>query len=281
MQTEKAMLLSIITINYNNAAGLAKTLQSVLAQTFVEFEHIIVDGASTDDSVQQIRHYEQQAVAKGILVRWVSEPDKGIYNAMNKGIRMTTGEYIQILNSGDILAGSYVTAHMLQALRNAQMPPILYGNMIKQDAQCRVIGKSKEVPYSLLNYFVSTMNHDCCYIRKDLFLKYGYYDEQLRIVSDWKWFLLAIGLGDVRPVYTDIDVTVFDASGISESNLSLRQEERARVLKEVLPPAVWNDYNEFAFSMQQVKRLKQHHLYGLMWFVERVLFKLEKWGILR
>ena len=98
------MRLSIITINWNNATGLEKTLQSVASQTFKEFEYVIVDGASTDGSVEVIRKYESQFAH----LKWVSEPDTGIYNAMNKGIRMASGEYIQILNSADCLASEDV-----------------------------------------------------------------------------------------------------------------------------------------------------------------------------
>ena len=273
------MKLSIITINRNNAAGLEMTLQSVVSQTFKEFEYIIVDGASTDGSVEVIKKYEPQFAH----LKWVSEPDSGIYNAMNKGIRMASGEYIQILNSGDILASSDVTERMLAALgKQKNAADILYGNMTKKDyATGKVIGKSGEVEYSLRQYYSSTMNHDCCYIRRDLFDAYGMYDENLKIVSDWKWFLQAIGLGKVKPVYADIDVTVFDTSGVSENNLDLRNKERRQVLEEVMPPAILVDYDAHAFHVSQYQRLKRYHLWPIVHFVERVLFKLNKWHILK
>ena len=226
-----------------------RTLESVAAQTFKEFEHIIVDGGSSDGSVPIIKSYEEHIVANRFnqktqypLISWVSERDKGIYHAMNKGIKRACGEYIQILNSGDILAASDVTERMIASLNslnakrstlNEDVVDILYGNMIKKDyGTGKIIGKSTEVEYSLRNYYTGTMNHDCCYIRRDVYEKYGLYDENLKIVSDWKWFLQAIGLGDVKPVYVDIDVTIFDASGISESNLELRNKERRQVLEE-------------------------------------------------
>lgn len=153
--------------------------------------------------------------------------------------------------------------------------------MVKFDyANNRILGKSREVENSLRNYYSGTMNHDCCYFRRDLFETYGLYDENLKIVSDWKWFLQAIGLGHVKPVYVDIDVTIFDASGISESNLELRNNERRQVLEEVLPPAVLADYDAHSFDAEQMNRLRKRHLYGLVYFIERVLFKLEKWHIL-
>ena len=270
------MRLSIITINYNNASGLRKTLASVASQTYQDIEHIIVDAASTDGSVDIIKEYAEKA---DYPVLWSSKKDKGIYNGMNYGIKKATGDYIQILNSGDILAASDVTERMIVSMTDGA--DILYGNMVKYDYSTnRIIGKSGEVEYSLRQYYSGTLNHDCCYIRRDLFDLYGLYDESLKIVSDWKWFLQAIGLGKVKPVYVDIDVTIFDTSGISESNLDLRNRERRQVLEEVLPPAVLADYDKHVFDAEQMDRLRKHHVYGLVYFIERVLFKLEKWHIL-
>lgn len=281
------MKLSIVTINYNNAEGLRRTLASVAAQTYRDIEHVIVDAASTDGSVDVIKEYADRSKH---AVIWSSQKDEGIYNGMNYGIKKAIGDYIQILNSGDILAGPDVTARMIAALNDKMNRDksqndgieILYGNMIKKDyVTGKVIGKSGEVEYSLRQYYSGTLNHDCCYIRRDLFDIYGLYDENLKIVSDWKWFLQAIGLGKVKPVYVDIDVTIFDASGISESNLELRNKERRQVLEDVLPPAMLADYAKYTFPMEEYNRLKKYHLWDLAWFVERVFFKLEKWHILR
>ena len=310
--------LSIITINYNNASGLRKTLASVASQTYRDIEHIIIDGGSTDGSVEVIKEYVcnvermNELKSEGIQVVWSSEPDNGIYNAMNHGIEIALGrrvvnlyhtsnithntshkslcDYVQILNSGDLLAADDVTERMmvrLNELTNERVNEsdgvsILYGNMIKKDYTTgKILGKSGKVEYSLRQYFSSTMNHDCCYIRRDIYEKYGLYEENLKIVSDWKWFLQAIGLGNVKPVYVDIDVTVFDASGISESNLTLRNQERRKVLEELLPPAILADYDAHAFEMEQMNRLRRRHLYGFVYFIERVIFKLEKWRILK
>ena len=336
--------LSIITINYNNAEGLRKTLASVAAQTYPNIEHIIVDGGSTDGSVEVIEAYAsgvactasgcgiKDAVsaadaavnsqpAKGAQLReatqpangtlpahsahhqilWVSEKDKGIYNAMNKGIEIALGkrvvnddhssspianspspiadtEYIQILNSGDLLASEDVTYKMVCQLNQYdESVGILYGNMIKVNAVGKVIDKSGYTEYSLRQFYRSTLNHDCAYIRKDLFEEYGLYDENLKIVSDWKWYLEAIGLGRVKPEYVDIDVTIFDDSGISETQLDKRYAERRQVLEELLPPVVLWDYDTHAFEMEQMNRLRRWKLYPLVYFMERVCFKFEKW----
>ena len=269
------MRLSIITINRNNAAGLERTMQSVASQTFKEFEYIVIDGASTDGSVEVVKKYEREFAR----LKWVSEPDDGIYNAMNKGIHMASGEYIQILNSGDCLASPDVMGRMIEALEKAGNPSVFYGNMIKcfPDGH-RIVDKGfagQEI--TMLGMYTGTLNHDPAYIRRDLFEKYGCYDERLKIVSDWKWYLQAIVIGGEKPQYTDIDVTLFDMSGISETNKELDKAERRQVLEQLFPQAVLADYEQYAFPIEQIKRLKRHPwAYKMMWFLERCLFKLEK-----
>ena len=346
--------LSIITINYNNAEGLRKTLASVAAQTYPNIEHIIVDGNSTDGSVEVIREYESTLASSlspfASSLKWLSEPDKGIYNAMNKGLEVALGkrvvnddhtsspnspiasspyrqsDYIQILNSGDILAAPDVTDRMMAALEEnvkqqhqqqdtnnhsvmeqhtitanentalspnsliasspiENRPAIFYGNMIKEypDGR-RVVDRCQAkdyTPESFYYFYRGTLNHDCAYIRRDLFEKYGLYNEQMKICSDWEWYVRAIVLGGEKTVYTNIDVTVFDMSGISESNGKNRDiivKERREYLESILPSAVLRDYDMFSLPIEQYRRLKKYHLWGVVYFVERVLFKLEKWS---
>ena len=269
------MRLSIITINRNNAAGLEKTLQSVALQTFKEFEYIIIDGASTDGSVEVVKLHEPEFAH----LKWVSEPDKGIYNAMNKGIRMASGDYIQILNSADCLATDDVTEQMLVALEKADYPSILYGNMVKcfPDGHRMVDKNFAGQEITMLGMYTGTLNHDPTYIRRDLFAKYGFYDESLKIVSDWKWYLQAIVLGNEKPKYVDLDVTLFDMTGISETNKELTQAERKQVLKQLFSEAVLKDYEQYAFPIEQMKRLQRHPWsYKMVWFLERCLFKMDK-----
>ena len=279
------MRLSIVTINYNNAEGLRKTLASVASQTYPNIEHIIVDGGSTDASVKVIKDYVNQCVMYDIL--WVSEKDNGVYHAMNKGIKKASGDYIQILNSGDVLAAPNVTARMVDAL--PEETPIFYGNMLKSYDGKTIIqrdtcGGGMYTPESFLYFYNGTLNHDCAYIRRDLFDKYGLYNEDMKICSDWEWYVKAIALGGEKAVYTDIDVTIFDMNGVSEShgkNAELIKNERREYLKKILPATVLHDYDMFAFPVMQYQRLKRHHLWGIAHFIERVLFKLEKWRILR
>ena len=269
--------LTIITINRDNSCGLEKTMRSVLNQSCQEFEYVIIDGGSTDKSVEVIEKY---SALFGDHSRWISEPDFSIYNAMNKGISMATGEYVQFLNSGDCLASEDVIERMLVALKQNDYPPMLYGNMLK-DKLDGFVKRDKcfaGASITLLGFYYGTLNHSSTYIKRDLFQKYGTYDESLKIVSDWKWFLQTIVLGGERVVYTDIDVTLFDMTGISETNKELDKAERKYVLSEILPHTILSDYEQWAFSIAQMKRLKRHPwAFKIVWFLERCLFKKEKW----
>lgn len=319
------MTLSIITINYNNAEGLRKTLASVASQTYAEIEHIIIDGGSSDNSVEVIREYESSlALSPHRLIasrlKWVSEKDTGIYNAMNKGIRMATGEYCQFLNSGDMLAADDVTERMMAALaqqakgerlevrgtengkadtpastphtlhstptgasRLENHPTIFYGNMKKLLPNGKILHDAcnggNDVTLDM--FYRGCLNHSPAYIKRSLFDKYGMYDENLRICSDWKFYMQSIVLGGEKVQYVDIDMTLFDMTGISETNKDLLNNERNQLLKEMVPVGILRDYDNYHFAVHQHKRLKKHHLWGLVYFIERVLFKLEKWHILR
>lgn len=294
------MKLSIVTINYNNAEGLRKTLASVVSQTYADIEHVIIDGGSTDGSVEIIREYARANGAHAgsqtnncHQIHWLSEPDNGIYHAMNKGIRMATGEYIEILNSGDILFDANVTQRMIERLDqiNAEKEEnvgILYGNMIKEWPDGRRVkdtcGGGDYTPESFYYFYRGTLNHDCAYIRKDLFEKYGLYNEQMKICSDWEWYVRAIVLGGEKTVYTNIDVTVFDMTGVSESdgkNKDIILKERQEYLESILPAAVLRDYDMLSLPIEQYRRLKKYHLWGIVYFVERILFKLEKMRSMR
>ena len=289
--------LSIVTINYNNAEGLRKTLASVASQTYSNIEHVIIDAASTDGSVDVIKEY---AEASNHAVIWSSERDKGIYNGMNRGIKKATGDYIQILNSGDVLAAPDVTERMINALstlnilHSTENAGILYGNMIRDFGNGKLskdicLGdrtksnelRAQEVEWTMDDFIKGTVNHDPTYIHRSLYEKYGLYDENLRICSDWKWFVNAVIFGGEKLYYVPIDVTIFDTTGISETNLDFREKERHAELEKMLPAAILKDYDRYHFPISQYKRLKKYHLWSIVNFMERVLFKLEKWRILR
>ncbi len=262
------MRLSIITINFNNAVELNKTIESVIKQTATDFEYIVIDGGSTDGSKEIIQKYQDK------ITYWISEPDKGIYNAMNKGILAAKGEYLQFLNSGDFLANNEVTTLMLNKLGEES---VLYGNMIKVWPSGRIFKNTSINTNSMLPFYIGSLNHSPSYILKSLFTKYGLYDESLKIVSDWKFFLDSVALGNEPVKYVDIDVTIFDMTGISSTNSVLDKAERRKVLEEKLPKSILLDYDNHWREIEMVQRLKRHKLiFKFVWFLERVLFKIEK-----
>ena len=270
------MTLSIITINRNNAQGLKKTMQSVVSQTSKDLEYIVVDGASTDESVEVIKHFAEQRD-----IRWVSERDKGIYNAMNKGIGMAQGEYVMILNSGDYLASPQVVDEMGEALVANNRPDILYGNMLKiwPDGKTQRDRQLRD-DYSLFDFYNGTLNPDGTYIRRSLFAQYGPFDESLKICSDWAWMLKTVGMNGVKPLHVDLDTLYFDMTGVSEGGERSRQtirNERQQVLNQTLPTAVLEDYDRYATDILMMRRLHRHP-WAFRWvrLIERILFKIEK-----
>ena len=282
----EGMKVSIVTINYNNAEGLRKTLASVAEQNYRDIEHIIIDGGSTDGSVETIMEYvsaDQSEKGKDPFfkhtIKWVSEKDNGIYNAMNKGIRKATGDYCQFLNSGDSLAAPDVTERMMAAMEGGI--DVLYGDMLKIGVKQYVDRSSRNDDVTLHMFYRGCLNHSPAYIKRSLFDEYGLYDETLKICSDWKFYMQSIVLGKATTKHVDIVVTHFDMNGISENRKDILNEERNRLLQELVPQGILKDYDRYHFPMSQYDRLKRHHLWGLVWFIERVLFKLEKWGVLR
>ena len=219
--------LSIITINYNNASGLSKTMESVISQNFSDFEYIVIDGGSTDGSVDIIKKYAEK------LTFWVSEPDKGIYNAMNKGISMASGEYLLFLNSGDWFVNNEVIAGVIPYLNSVY--EIVSGGLIlvKNEEEHIQLNPPNTVN---LNYCIhSGLTHPNTFIRAELFEKYGYYNEHNKIVSDWEFFLIVCGLNKCKYQGIPVLVSCFTMDGISSRNDELLKKETEETLQRLLP----------------------------------------------
>ncbi len=201
------MKLSIITINYNNLAGLRKTMESVLAQTCRDFEYIVIDGASTDGSAELVRSHATD------LTYWVSEPDNGIYNAMNKGVRAATGDYVLMLNSGDYLVDNQVVGRILPELDGTD---IVQGNIIEQhdDGLWRNRGYGRS-DISFFDVMKCHFLHQAAFCRRSLFRQYGEFDESYRIIGDSVFFVKCLGFGSASFRYVDIDIANYDMHGVS------------------------------------------------------------------
>ena len=274
------MKLSIITINWNNAEGLERTLKSVLVQTNREFEHIIVDGASTDGSVDVIKEYVKQVngdcadntstIQVGYKVKWVSEKDKGIYEAMNKGIRMAKGEYLLFLNSGDALENAEVVENFYKADIKTDI-----ATGIEKEANGHLIYPRNEKELSYSFFYDDTLMHQSTFIRRDAFERYGMYNEGNRIVSDWEWFFNAIMKQDASYEPLDFVVALFDGEGISNSKRvqQAHNEEREGVRQRILP-RVRGDYNELK-RLQRVEREYEFLKNGKAGWLIKMLLKLK------
>lgn len=275
------MKLSIITVNLNNREGLRKTAQSILDQTFTDYEWIVVDGASTDGSVEVANEFAQKINAKSstssiitpsptiisspietsssnnpltptALV--ISEPDTGIYNAMNKGIRKAQGEYCFFLNSGDYIIDRNALNRVFAISFSED---VIHGNVLFNFGDRTEVRNTPET-ITLRTFVEKTINHSgCAFIRHSAFEKWGLYDENLKIVSDWKWFLQTVGLGCATIKYIDYYISVFDVEGISNQNKQLLYTEREFVLKELLPPRVLQDYIDYAELEESKYRQEQ------------------------
>ncbi len=214
--------LSIITINYNNLEGLKRTVESVVNQTWQEFEYIVIDGGSTDGSTVYIESQSEH------IDYWVSEPDKGIYNAMNKGIAKATGEYLLFLNSGDYLNDAMVLEKNHHHLKEKE---IIYFNIkeIREDL-LRIKKCPEQITFSYM--CKDSIPHQSTFIRKSLFKIIGSYDENLKIVSDWKFFLIAFGKYNATYQYIDDDFSTFYLDGISShnDNYQLLLQEKAMII---------------------------------------------------
>lgn len=261
--------VSIITISYNNAKGLLRTIESVVGQTYTDYEYIVIDGGSSDESKEIIESFSDK------ITYWVSEPDKGVYNAMNKGIAIAKGEYLHFLNSGD----SYASEDVLQKTFSKEYTePLLRGTQIcdydTHQIKWENLG-NREV--TLYDMFVNTMLHQATFIRRDMFEKYGLYDETLKIVSDWKFFFLTI-LGGERTAFLNLDVVVFEMEGISTSRLHGERhlQERKQVIKELMPHNQLADYERLRMLEQEAYIPRFIKSNRLIYNFFRVLYKLFK-----
>lgn len=277
------MELSIITINYNNREGLRKTIESVIDQTWQEFEWIIVDGGSSDGSkelIEDIAHQQESQgwntenfsllgfTAKGKktgsnqlspgnhissqrdterslgnsgrVLKWTSEKDNGIYNAMNKGIVTAKGEYCLFLNSGDRLYDSSVLASVLQCGLTKDFE---YGSLIVEEGEKQILW---EIPLEKLSsawkFYQGTLPHPATFIRRKVFKQLGMYDESLKIFADWKFFVKAIVYEQASVGRLPYIISTFEDGGISSLDSPIRASERKLVRNEMFPPMIDNDY---------------------------------------
>lgn len=217
------MLLSIITINLNNAIGLKKTIESVVSQNFKDFEFIVIDGNSSDGSKEIITSFKDKITVS------VSEADKGIYHAQNKGIAKACGNYLLFLNSGDVLYATDTLKSIAPILKDKSF---YYGNLILEKS-----GKHEDhiAPLTVDMDFMlnSTFWHPCVFIKSELFKNFGHYNTDFKIAGDYEFFIRCLLKPNVLSEHINHFVSVFDGNGISNNPQSaeLLTSEREKAWK--------------------------------------------------
>lgn len=255
------MKISIITVNYNDAIGLEGTVRSVISQKNNEYEYIIIDGGSTDGSVDVIKNYADN------IDYWISEKDRGIYHAMNKGVVQAHGDYCLFLNSGDFFYNDTVLKYF-QSLEYGE--DIIVGKVVSRNGQSQLfLPPSREI--SLYYLYSGTIPHQGAFIKTDLLRRIPY-DENLRIVSDWKFFVEAIILNNYSIRYVDEYIAKFDTTGVSTSNPDLMWNEKEHVLSKLFPPRVLADYQHMkdseCLTQKMMPQLRKHYT------IDKIIYRI-------
>ncbi len=223
------MKVSVITVVLNDIEGLKRTVETVVNQTYQDFEYIVVDGASTDGCKEYIAGVDR-------IDRWVSEPDKGIYNAMNKGITMAHGDYCIFMNAGDTFYNSKVLEEVVSQLSDADF---YVGATFVMSESKNYLEEPLKTPLDLKTMLTCMPCHQSTFTRTTL-LKDRYYREDLKIISDWEMFFHCYYFHEGNSyVPMKTTVSVFHYNGLSWTCREMVSEEVKRVAMEVLPERIF------------------------------------------
>lgn len=243
------MTLSIITINLNNCNGLKRTIDSVISQTFKDFEWIVIDGGSTDGSKELIEQYAD------LFAFWVSEPDKGIYNAMNKGIAHAKGDWLQFLNSGDWF---YENTTLYNVFSKNFDDDILYGDVTYVDStNAKIVRKeSKPNNIDLFYFYHNTLCHQASFYRKKVFDN-NLYDESFSICGDIAMNIKLL-ISGYRMRHIPFCIINFEEGGIGAVFNQKHIDERIRMFNEYVPEYLHQDMLKLLLYDKKYKYYNSH-----------------------
>lgn len=250
--------VSIITVNYNDGKGLRATAESIINQTrFDALEWIVIDGGSTDDSVAVIKEYADK------IAYWISEPDSGIYNAMNKGVAQARGEYFLFRNAGDLMYDDKVIENFINH------PAYGHYDHCAGHAVMTISGKWwKTVPpweeISLYSFFVRSWFHPVTFTRSSRF-KHTQYDESLKIAADTKFFIQDLIHNNASYTPLNFHVCVFDYGGVSSQNQQISDQEHHQVIREMVPHRILIDYYHLIRDDNKKRRLLTDFIIHRTW----------------
>lgn len=234
--------ISIITVAYNNRFGLEETIKSVINQSYKNFEFIIIDGNSNDGSKELLENYSSK------IDIWVSEPDKGIYNAMNKGIAKASGDYLIFMNSGDRFSANDILERIIPHFNNED---IVYGNAYYELEDRKKYEYKIPPKITIGSLLKEPICHQSAFFRKELFLKYGMYDEKNKIASDWTFMMDIFIHHNISQKYINEFISIFEKIGISTTSNSLGVGEQRKYLDENVSQEIQNmakyydEYSQF------------------------------------
>jgi glycosyltransferase involved in cell wall biosynthesis len=213
------MKLSIVTVCKNDADNLERTIISIINQSFKDYELIIIDGASNDNTFDVINKY------KSYVSKFVSEPDSGIFNAQNKGVRYSEGDYICFLNAGDYFTNSEILKNVFE---NEPAAEIIYGDINYKFNNGLIYRKKSFKKLTGLKFLIESLPHPSCFFKRTLFEKVGQMDENFRMTADYEFFMRAILKYKCQTQYIPIPVAVFNLEGLSSKHEHSQQAKTER-----------------------------------------------------
>ena len=216
------ILFSIITINYNNASGLKKTIESVVSQSSQDYEYIVIDGASLDHSIEMLAHF------KNTISTYISEPDQGVYDAMNKGWKLASGEYVLFLNSGDVFTDSEVLENVSKLIDFSA--DIVYGCHLCGTNSGERWNPKKDFRFrEILNH--TPISHQATFIKKTLLEKVGGFKTNYKIIADWGVLLDSMRM-HARLQKISLDICIAEEAGVSNvTEKEVLKERRLYLLR--------------------------------------------------
>ena len=222
------MKISVITAAYNSASTLCDTIESVIKQSYNDCEHVIVDGNSKDNTIDILKEYEEK---NGKRLCWISESDRGIYDAMNKGIQMASGDVIGILNSDDFFTSDDVLTKVAKEFESDSELEAIYG-----DIHFVTAGATLSNPGKCTRYYSSAMfrswllrfgfmpAHPSFYVRREVYEKYGLYDLDFRTSSDFEMMVRLFGKNRIKAKYIPMDFVTMRAGGESTAGMEAKKK---------------------------------------------------------
>lgn len=233
------MRISVITATYNSGRTISDTLESVLRQTYSDVELIVVDGASRDDTMDVVRRYEPRF---GGRMHWTSEPDRGIYDAMNKGIARATGDVIGILNSDDFYTSDTVLERVAEAMAGGDVDAV-YGDIhyVRDGDLRRCVRYYSSRPFRRWMMRLGFMPaHPSFYCRREIYDRCGTFDTTYRVAADFENLLRLIYVNRIRTRYLPVDFVTMRTGGASTSGLSSHRQIMRDHLRALRSNGVWS-----------------------------------------